>query len=212
MGWSFHELHRASRVCKGVKSLVLDQGSEQKNFGCRIQGSKYLLGEDEPRHAVRHNERAVPVNLPNECFRLGGVCDGADGVGVRVVDKRVGDEGMEDGLDGGARGIGIQHGLLLDVDEFLIGLGHGQFGVQRSGDLRLDLGRGAGRRGREEGGEREKRSLTSREGLIGASLFSLYVCMNLYMSACMYACMYVCMYLRTYIHTNMCMFLFYAYI
>lgn len=78
-----------------------------------------LLGEDKAGHAVRDNESAVAVDLADECRGLGGVGYGADSVRVRVVHKCIGDQGVEDRLDRRARSVGVEAGLLLDVDELL---------------------------------------------------------------------------------------------
>ncbi len=83
----------------------------------RVSGG---AGEVEARHDIGHADHPIPEDLLEQALGVRLIGQGEHGGGMGVVDELVGDEGVQQGLDGGVGRAGVQEALALGADHVLV--------------------------------------------------------------------------------------------
>ena len=91
--------------------------------GMGVEHFGRLFGERETGHDIGHDRQPVAEDLADRGFRLGQVGEREEGGGMGVVDKGVGQEGVQQGFHRRVRGAGIDEVGALHVDHVLVGQG-----------------------------------------------------------------------------------------
>ena len=104
--------HRDRRLVAGARVVPPgDQAVLLQEDGARLRrsrgGLRHLLREPVPRTAIRHEDRLLAEDGLDVPARVARVGQRQDGVGVRVIDVRGREEGVQEGLDRGAERLGI---------------------------------------------------------------------------------------------------------
>jgi hypothetical protein len=88
---------------------VLEQDDPDcRRFRFRLEFPRANLRQLKSRHDVGHNHHLVAVDFPDARFAVVGVGNGEQCIRVRVIDKFVRNDRMQNRLDGRGRGAGAR--------------------------------------------------------------------------------------------------------
>ena len=119
----------AGVVIEGEEA-VLEQDHALDAFLAQIAACDEVgdgFGQNEAGHHIGDDDDPIAIDLLHTGFAFGVAGEGGNGVRVAMIDKFEGQDGVQDRLNAGGRGVGVGHGRTLLQHHVLIAHG-GEFG------------------------------------------------------------------------------------